>query len=168
LDDRSDKRLWPSYFGTKRTRSNRRGACKSHSFEYVSPDGRTIQVVGLTQYYLELAAEFVAFPRAVESEEELKRALIEDAMLRELTVNALYLRSNNLAILDPSGMGLKDLHDRVFRTPRGPRRTLLADPIRVLRVMKFIGRFHDDGFAPDPGLTHALKDCRIKVHHLTS
>ena len=164
-DDHAGQRLWPldTVKVTMMERKSPRGACKSHRFEYVAPSGTTIEVVGLTQYYLEMKMEFVGVPGDLETEADKHAALVEDAMQRELTVNALYIRSRDLAILDPSGMGLRDLHERVFRTPRGPRETLLADPIRVLRAMKFIGRYQDDGFTPDPALTQALKDRRVKV-----
>jgi len=165
-DDHRGQRLWPVDLVkiSATEQKSRRGACRTHRFEYVAPSGTTIEVVGLIHYYLEITMEFVGVPGNLETEAKKHAALVEDAMQRELTVNALYIRSRDLAILDPSGMGLKDLHERVFRTPRAPRQTLLADPIRVLRAMKFIGRYQDDGFTPDPALTEALKDSRVKVH----
>jgi len=165
-DDHRGQRLWPLDMVkiSATEQKSRRGACRTHRFEYGAPSGTTIEVVGLIQYYLEITMEFVGVPGELETEANKQAALVEDAMQRELTVNALYIRSRDLAILDPSGMGLKDLHERVFRTPRAPRQALLADPIRVLRAIKFIGRYQDDGFTPDPALTQALKDSRVKVY----
>jgi hypothetical protein len=48
--------------------------------------------------------------------------------------------------------GLADLHARVLRTPIEPRRTLLDDPLRVLRAVRFASRL---GFALAPELRAA-------------
>jgi hypothetical protein len=141
----------------------KRHRVRTHQFAYTNPAGNAIQVVGLTHFSHELNCEFVSFPRQVHTEEEGKVALVEDAMQRELTVNAIYLRAVDYAILDPTGLGLKDIHDRILRTPKTPRETLLADPIRVLRIMKFVGRLYDDGFKPDPSLTQAMLTSQVKV-----
>jgi Poly A polymerase head domain len=149
--------------GDGKTEPPKRNRVRTHCFDYISPAGNAIQVVGLTHFFHEINCEFVSFPRQVPTEEEVKAALVEDAMQRELTVNAIYMRAADYAILDPTGMGLKDIHDRILRTPKTPRETLLADPIRVLRAMKFVGRLYDDGFKPDPSLTQAMLTSQVKV-----
>jgi hypothetical protein len=151
--------------GNGKVEAPKRNRVATHHFAYTNPKGNAIQVVGLTHFTHEINCEFVSFPRQVLGEEEFNAALVEDAMQRELTVNAIYMRAADYAILDPTGLGLKDIYDRILRTPKTPRETLLADPIRVLRVMKFVGRLYDDGFKPDPSLTQAMFTSQVKVRN---
>lgn len=79
----------------------------------------------------------------------------EDAERRDLTINALFYNVNEAEIEDHTGRGLADLRDRVIRTPLAPRTTFLDDPLRILRVLRFVAR-HD--FKVDPEVFCALED----------
>lgn len=72
--------------------------------------------------------------------------LEEDLQRRDLTINAMALDDNG-KIIDPYG-GQKDLKNKVLRhiSP-----AFIEDPVRVLRVARFLARFHYLGFtiAPD-------------------
>ena len=43
--------------------------------------------------------------------------LNEDAFRRDLTINALYYNISTREILDPTGYGLKDINDKICRSP---------------------------------------------------
>jgi len=73
----------------------------------------------------------------------------EDALRRDLTINALFYNINNDQIEDFTGTGLYDLlEDKVIRTPLSPDVTFRDDPLRILRILRFAQRFrfrvHDD------------------------
>ena len=59
----------------------------------------------------------------------------EDAFRRDFTVNAIYKRVTDGAILDPTG-GLKDLEKRVLRTTREPEKVFSEDGLRLLRLVR--------------------------------
>lgn len=86
-----------------------------------------------------------------------------DAMERELTVNAMYLRLQTLAIRDPTEMGISDLQTKTLRTPKTAVQTYLDDPIRVLRAIRFASRFGVDGFTFDKDTKAALSDDSVRV-----
>ncbi|GMH48895.1 hypothetical protein TL16_g00399, partial [Triparma laevis f. inornata] len=64
----------------------------------------------------------------------------EDAFRRDLTINSLFYNLDSMKIEDYTGMGLRDLVDGVIRTPLSPVETLLDDPLRVLRAVRFASR----------------------------
>jgi len=67
--------------------------------------------------------------------------LEDDLYRRDLTINAMALDSNN-QIIDPFN-GQKDLTDRVFRHVS---EAFAEDPLRVLRVARFMARYGHLGF----------------------
>jgi len=67
---------------------------------------------------------------------------IEDDLLRrDLTINAMALKSNG-EIIDPYN-GQEDLKNRIFRHVSD---AFVEDPLRVLRVARFTARYHSYGF----------------------
>lgn len=83
----------------------------------------------------------------------------EDAFRRDLTINALFYNLHTRCIEDYTQMGLQDLQERRVRTPLPPRQTLLDDPLRALRAIRFATRF---GFALDTDLQHACADAEVQ------
>lgn len=67
--------------------------------------------------------------------------VLEDCLRRDLTINALYVNISTNEVLDPSGMGLEDLHNCVLRTPSDPDIVFKDDALRQLRVIRFASRF---------------------------
>jgi poly(A) polymerase len=67
--------------------------------------------------------------------------LEEDATRRDLTINALYVNLSNDSILDPTKNGLKDLKEKVIRTPSNPNIVFGDDPLRMLRVIRFATKY---------------------------
>ena len=62
-------------------------------------------------------------------------------MRRDLTINSMFYNINLGTVEDFSGYGLKDLSERIARTPLDPLTTFTDDPLRVLRTIRFAARF---------------------------
>ncbi|KAG9023170.1 CCA tRNA nucleotidyltransferase, mitochondrial [Tulasnella sp. JGI-2019a] len=84
---------------------------------------------------------------------------LQDALRRDLTINALFYNVHTRSVEDHTGKGLDDLQDGIARTPLPPRETFLDDPLRVLRSIRFASRF---GFELDHSLKEAVKDHEVK------
>lgn len=83
---------------------------------------------------------------------------LEDAMRRDLTINALFYNINTCAIEDHTKKGFDDIRARIIRTPLPPLTTLLDDPLRALRAVRFASRLN---FKFDPELFQACRDPRV-------
>lgn len=72
-------------------------------------------------------------------------SITEDALRRDLTINALYLNVNDEvcveSIIDPTGRGLYDIENHIIDTPTNPVVTLNDDPLRILRVYRFAAKY---------------------------
>lgn len=82
----------------------------------------------------------------------------EDALRRDITINALFYNLQSDMIEDYCGTAFADLQERIVRTPLLPKETLLDDPLRLLRVIRFATRFQ---FHVDPALEAAIKDQQV-------
>ena len=78
---------------------------------------------------------------------------LEDAMRRDMTVNALFYNVHTAAIEDWTQHGLADLRDGIVRTPMDPTATFTDDPLRILRCVRFGSRF---GYTIHPDILAAL------------
>jgi len=93
---------------------------------------------------------------------EVEPATIEEDLLRrEFTFNTLLWRLDDLAsgpekaeILDLTGCGRKDLEDGILSCPSNPDKTFSDDPTRILRAIKFTGKY---GFKIPPDLAKSIK-----------
>jgi len=83
----------------------------------------------------------------------------EDAFRRDLTINALFYNINTGCVEDWTGRGFDDLQKGVVATPLAPLTTLLDDPLRVLRSIRFAARLR---FTMDDSLVEAAKDKRVR------
>ena len=161
LYDISPRLFNPKVRPEKQTNDEKGLRIGSYKFSYDFANGETLEVVGLSIFPLVMKMEFVNV-RSVNGEAHLKK----DARERELTINALYMRLQNLAIRDPTEMGLKDLRSKTLRTPKLPVETYTDDPIRVLRAMRFASRFERQGFKFDKQTRAALEDDSVRVFYL--
>ncbi|HEX2203878.1 MAG TPA: CCA tRNA nucleotidyltransferase [Longimicrobium sp.] len=64
----------------------------------------------------------------------------EDLQRRDFTINAVAWHPLTHELRDPHG-GLRDLHARTLRTVGEPRERFREDRLRVLRALRFAGRF---------------------------
>ncbi|HSK53961.1 MAG TPA: CCA tRNA nucleotidyltransferase [Jiangellales bacterium] len=74
-------------------------------------------------------------------------SLTDDLVRRDFTVNALAVALPSHEFVDPYG-GLRDLADRVLRTPGTPEASFSDDPLRMLRAARFAASLDFD-VAPD-------------------
>lgn len=64
----------------------------------------------------------------------------EDAIRRDLTINAIYRDLRTGEYLDVNGTGMDDLRHHLIRTPADPDMTYDDDPVRILRCIRFAAR----------------------------
>ena len=84
----------------------------------------------------------------------------EDAFRRDLTINSLFYNINEGVVEDMTGRGLEDLRRGIVATPLPPLTTLLDDPLRVLRSVRFAARLR---FGMAESLREAAADSRVKA-----
>jgi tRNA nucleotidyltransferase/poly(A) polymerase len=85
----------------------------------------------------------------------------KDIPRREFTFNTLLWRLSDLAsgpekaeIIDLTGCGRRDLEKGILACPADPDKTFSDDPSRILRAIKFTGKY---GFKIPPDLAKAIK-----------
>ncbi|KAJ1666449.1 CCA tRNA nucleotidyltransferase, mitochondrial [Coemansia sp. RSA 1813] len=83
----------------------------------------------------------------------------DDALRRDITINALFYNIHTRMVEDFTGKGLSDLRAGIVRTPLDPFTTFTDDPLRVLRVLRFASRF---AFAIDPITADAIRRSEIR------
>ena len=81
--------------------------------------------------------------------------LLEDALRRDLTINALYKNISTGEVIDPTNKGFNDLKNKILRTPCEPNLTFIDDPLRMLRVIRFSSRY---GWKINEETLRAIKD----------
>jgi poly(A) polymerase len=81
--------------------------------------------------------------------------LEEDAVRRDLTVNALYYDSGSFEVFDHVG-GLEDLQNRRIRVIGDPATRFREDPVRMLRVLRFAAKLD---FAIGKQTADAIPEC---------
>ena len=81
-------------------------------------------------------------------------SLVEDLRRRDFTVNAMALSLPGHRFTDPYG-GLRDLADRVIRTPGTPQESFGDDPLRMLRAARFVSQL---GFTVAPEVRDAITE----------
>ena len=88
--------------------------------------------------------------------------LEEDAVRRDLTVNALYYDSGNFEVFDQVG-GLQDLQARNIRIIGDPAVRFSEDPVRMLRVLRFAAKLK---FDIEPATAAAIPQCATLLHDI--
>lgn len=84
----------------------------------------------------------------------------EDAFRRDLTINSLFYNLMTEKIEDLTEFGLEDLKNQIIRTPLPPYQTLIDDPLRILRIIRFSIKFN---FQISNELLVTFKDENIKI-----
>ena len=85
-------------------------------------------------------------------------SVVEDAWRRDLTINALYYNLNTNQVEDYTEKGIRDLILQRIDTPKKALTTLIQDPSRILRAVRFAAQL---SFDMSPALTRAAKDDRV-------
>jgi poly(A) polymerase len=80
-------------------------------------------------------------------------SLEADLRRRDFTVNAMAAPLPSLELVDPFG-GLRDLRDRVLRTPGSPEESFTDDPLRMMRAARFTAQL---GFTVAPEVAAAMR-----------
>ena len=78
----------------------------------------------------------------------------EDALRRDLTINALFYEIENLTIIDHVN-GVQDLQNKIVRIVGDPARRIKRDPVRMLRAIRHAAR---SGFEIETKTWNAIKD----------
>ncbi len=77
-----------------------------------------------------------------------------DLSRRDFTANAMALKlGSEPGLIDPFG-GLHDIADKVLRTPLAPEIAFEDDPLRMLRMYRFVSQL---GFTPDESAVEATR-----------
>ncbi|KAF5312426.1 hypothetical protein D9619_003069 [Psilocybe cf. subviscida] len=85
---------------------------------------------------------------------------LQDALRRDITINALFYNVHTRKVEDYTGNGLDDLRNGIVRTPMPPRETFQDDPLRILRCIRFASRF---GFEVVEEVKAAVKDPTVQA-----
>lgn len=88
----------------------------------------------------------------------------EDLQRRDFTINAVAWHPLTHELRDPHG-GLPDLRARVLRTVGEARERFREDRLRVLRALRFAGRF---GLRIDPATWEAARESAPELPHLSA
>lgn len=117
----------------------------------ITAEGRQVELVGARK----------------ESYEPLSRkpatrpgTLLEDVVRRDFTINTLLENLHTGEVHDLTGLAVRDLHDRIIRTPQDPHVTFADDPLRMLRAIRFAARF---GFTIEEATYAAISDCADRL-----
>lgn len=118
--------------------------------------------------YQDLIIEFVG-ARKESYRKNSRKPLVEDGTLqddqlrRDFTINAMAIGLNGEfknKFFDPFH-GLKDLYNKIIRTPNDPIATFSDDPLRIIRAIRFASRFdfslHPDILYAIPKVLHRLE-----------
>ena len=105
----------------------------------VNPRIGTVKLIGEKESYEYTRFRRDSYPIAsgehTPQEVEFVASPAEDAFRRDFTVNAIYKRVSDGAVVDPTG-GMRDLEKRILRTTRAPEEVFSEDGLRLLRLVR--------------------------------
>jgi poly(A) polymerase len=91
-------------------------------------------------------------PRSRKPGVEYGKSLTADLARRDFAVNAMAARLPKYELVDPFG-GMRDLKDKVLRTPGRPEVSFSDDPLRIMRAARFAAQL---GFTVSPEVRAAM------------
>lgn len=83
----------------------------------------------------------------------------EDVLRRDFTINGLFYDANDHSVIDYVD-GWNDIQKGILRSIGSPEKRFKQDPVRLLRLLKFVARF---GFKIDPEAEKAITLCRQEI-----
>jgi len=107
------------------------------------------EVLEITTYRSEQYAR-----KSRKPEVQYGQSLTDDLSRRDFTINAMAARLPSYELVDPFG-GMRDLKDKVLRTPGRPEASLSDDPLRIMRAARFAAQL---GFTVSPELRAAMTE----------
>ncbi|THG99435.1 hypothetical protein EW026_g2916 [Hermanssonia centrifuga] len=116
-------------------------------------------VLGVELDFVNLRSEEYAEDSRIPTQVEFGTPL-QDAIRRDITINALFYNVHSRSVEDHTEKGLEDLINGTIRTPLPPRETFMDDPLRVIRCIRFASRF---GFSFVEELQAAARDPEIQL-----
>ncbi|OQR84231.1 tRNA nucleotidyltransferase [Achlya hypogyna] len=120
----------------------------------------TVKLLGHDLDFVHLRSETYADPSSrIPTLSDTPASPTDDALRRDITINALFYNLSTRKIEDFTGQGLADLAAKCVRTPLPPLATFLDDPLRVLRAVRFACHY---GFSLDAALLEAARDPRVQ------
>lgn len=88
-----------------------------------------------------------------------------DAMRRDFTINALYMKLGTEDIIDPTNIGLSDIASRILRFIGKPSTRVIEDPLRVMRFYRLLST---KNLIPHPGSLRAVRALYNQAHSMVS
>lgn len=142
------------YLGRRKIPSSSCGVIHSNPDRSKHLETATLAVFGQFIDFVNLRAETYANNSRI-PESIAFGSPLEDASRRDITINSMFWNIHSEEIEDFTGLGLSDLEGGIIRTPLPPRETLLDDPLRLLRVVRFATRFQ---YSIVPELLETMQD----------
>lgn len=124
----------------------------------------TTRVCGLDVDFVNLRSEEYANPNSRVPSLVRFGSPREDAFRRDATLNALFYNLTTGLVEDFTERGLEDLRTGTLRTPLDPAETFNDDPLRVLRLIRFVGQL---GFKIAPDTLEAMKGENVGTKLIT-
>ncbi|NUT32360.1 MAG: CCA tRNA nucleotidyltransferase [Hamadaea sp.] len=91
-------------------------------------------------------------------------SLADDLSRRDFTINAMAVSLHDHRFTDLYG-GLRDLHERMIRTPAAPQQSFGDDPLRMLRAARFAAQLQ---FVVDEPVIRAMSDMSGQLTRITA
>lgn len=83
----------------------------------------------------------------------------EDVLRRDFTINGLFYDPENMTVIDYVN-GFEDVEKKLLRTIGNPEIRFKQDPVRMIRLIKFMARFD---FSVEPDTLKALLSCKEEI-----
>ena len=117
--------------------------------------------------YGDLQIEFISarkeyYNKSSRKPEVVLGSMEDDQNRRDFTINAMSISLNEYnfgTLIDPFN-GLKDLNDKIIKTPQNPSKTFTDDPLRMFRAIRFANQL---GFIIETETLKAIKDNRERI-----